>query len=293
MPPALRHLLLALLFSVLAPGLCHADAVTHVVYPASETPNDPRFADLIEIMHMALEKTRATHGPYEVGPSSSRMTEPRYMLELEQHGEINIAWSSTSEDLEQRLLPLRIPLRKGLLGYRIAFIDKKNQDKIDRVKTLDDLKKLGIGQGIGWGDVALYEANGIKVSKARYPLLFKMVTSDRFDLFPRGIGEIFAEYEQFGKDNPDLAIEKNLLIYYPWPYYFFFNHKDQALKERIEQGVQIMLKDGSFDAIFWKYNQAAIEKAHLKGRRILRIKNHLLPKNTPLNNPALWYDPTQ
>ena len=63
--------------------------------------------------------------------------------------------------------------------------------------------------------------------------------------------------------------------------------------ERIENGLRIMIKDGSFDAIFYKHNKAAIERANLKNRRIIRLDNHLLPKATPLDEKNLWFDPTR
>lgn len=52
-----------------------------------------------------------------------------------------------------------------------------------------------------------------------------------------------------------------------------------------------MMKDGTFDTIFKKYNFKDIERANLKHRRIIRIENPFLPADTPLNDPALWFDP--
>ncbi len=264
-----------------------------VIYPTGDIPNDPRHADVIEILRTALEKTEAQFGPFELAAASEPMAKGRYLLELEQQHGINIIWNGTSEELETRFSPIRIPLRKGLLGYRLSLITKENQAKIDQVKTIDDLKKLTIGQGLGWGDSTIYEGYNMVVFKSKYSQLFKMLSLNRFDLFPRGIGEVFSEHALNVKDNPNLMIEKNLLIYYPWPYYFFFNNKDGSLKNRIETGIRSMIKDGSFDAIFKKYNQEAIEKANLKGRRIIRLNNPMLPKETPLNDASLWFDPNK
>lgn len=264
-----------------------------VTYPTGDVPNDPRFNDVIEVLRTALEKTRPQYGPFELGPASTPMPKARYLLEMENHGEINVVWNGTSDELEQRFLPIRIALRKDLLGYRICLIHKKSQSKIDRIKTVADLKKISIGQGIGWGDNRIYENIGIDVVKAKYGQLFKMLSLNRFELYPRGIGEVFTEYDLIHAEYPDLVVEKNLVLYYPWPYYYFFNLKDVALKERVEAGLHIMQKDGSFDAIFRKYNQAAIEKANLKGRRIIRLTNPLLPKNTPQDDSSLWYDPNK
>ena len=290
----MKNLFSVLWFLCMAFGGSAGHAQTQIIYPAPESVNDVRYNDLIEILNTALEKTRDKSGPYTTAPSAHIMNEARQQKTIEDGtGIINIFWSSTSEDKEKRLLPVRIPLRKGLLGYRIALISKDKQALIDKVHTLDDLRKVRVGQGFGWGDVEIYKANGIPVLTAQYDKIFHITAKGRFDLFPRGIAEVVSEYEANSPSLPDLAIENGLLIYYPWPYYFFFNRNDKALAERIEAGLRTMIKDGSFEAIFYKYNKAAIERANLKNRRIIRLENHLLPKATPLDEKGLWFDPTQ
>ena len=287
--PRAKRLVRALGIVVLSwfAGHAHSEGM-RVVYPAYEVAGDVRFDELIEVMRIALEKTVLEFGSFELAPSPRGMNEARYLAELSSESKlVNIVWSSTSAQKEADFLPIRIPLRKGLLGYRIALIAKDSQAKIDQVKTLAELRQFTIGQGNGWGDVDIYKANGFTVRTAQYGNLFEMVDNGRFDLFPRGIGEIFPEFALHAKDNPNLAIEKNLLLYYPWPYYFFFNKNDAALKQRIEAGLRRMLKDGSFDANFQKYNAAAIRQADLKNRRVISITNNMLPKETPLNDASL------
>src|ERR1700722_8111522 len=107
-------------------------------------------------------------------PSSVRMNEARYLVELENQVSVsrlvplNVAWSSTSVAKEKNLLPIRIPISKGILGYRIALIAKDKQAKFDQVKTLADIRDFTIGQGLGWGDIKVYEANGFNVRSTQY-----------------------------------------------------------------------------------------------------------------------------
>lgn len=273
--------------------VCRAQAnPTVVIYPAPESAQDHRYNDLIEILRGALEHTVASDGPYRLEPSRQIMNEARQFAMLANNNPLlNVVWSSTSDDKEHDYLAIRIPLRKGLLGYRVALIEKGSQAAFDKVRDADDLRKFTVGQGIGWGDVAIYNSNGFKVTTVNYDQLFPMLAARRFDFFPRGIGEIFPEYELQKARAPNLAIEQHLLIVYPWPYYFFFNKDNRALAKRIETGIRAMMKDGSFDAIFKQYNSADIERANLKSRRIIRIANPFLPKDTPLDDPALWFDP--
>jgi hypothetical protein len=285
-----RSLAMSVLFIILTSTM--AAGQTRVVYPAFESGADSRYNDLLEILKTALEKTIAEYGPYALQPSKSRMNEARYLAELRNPaGMVNVGWSGTSVQKEKDYGVVRIPLRKGILGYRVALIARNRQADIDKIRNPDDLRKVSIGQGVGWGDVAIYEANGIRVHTAGYESLFKMVAANRIDLFPRGINEVFPEYAARHNAIPNLVVEKNLLIYYPWPYYFFFNKSDKSLAKRVEVGIRKMMKDGSFDAIFMKYNRASIRKANLKNRRIIRITNPALPKDTPLSDVSLWFDP--
>jgi hypothetical protein len=153
------------------------------------------------------------------------------------------------------------------------------------------LKKFSFGQGIGWNDNAVYASQGIPVVQGPYSQLPQMLAAKRFDLYPRGAIEILDEYARIAPQNSDIAIEQHLLIYYPFPYYFFFNRNDVALKQRVEAGLRLMQKDGSFDRIFYKHHHLAIEKLNLKGRRVIKLNNPLLPKDTPLDEPGVWYQP--
>lgn len=268
-----------------------AAAQTVVTYPASQSPHDTRFDDLKEILHMALQKTEHDYGPFVLRESEAWMNEARYLFELRTGRMLDVVWSSTSEQRESDLLPIRIPLRKGILGYRISLIHKDNQAKIDAVRTLDDLSRLTLVQGIGWGDVDIYRANGIQVYATGYESLFMLVNANRADLFPRGIGEVYDEYEARKSAQPNMVVEENLVIYYPWPYYFFTNRKNTALAERIETGLRRMIADGEMDEIFWRYNGDDIRRANLAKRRVIEIENHLLPAATPIDDASLWFNP--
>lgn len=285
----LSHTLISL--ACLTPLCVQATDVIQVVHPADEDPGDPRFNDVKEILRLALEKTVTEFGPFSLRPSNQHTNGLRYLNNLANGSDLNVVWSSTTIEKERNYLPIRIPLRKGILGYRMLLIRKDRQALLNQVKTLDDLRKFTVGQGVGWDDVKLYSANQIEVVEAKYSNLFRMLSYQRFDLFPRGINEIFSEFEKHKASNPDLAIEENLLIHYPWPYYFFVSKNNHSLKMRLESGLRKMIKDGSFDAIFWKYNSKAIESVNFKKRRVIQISNHLLPKETPLDDDSLWFKP--
>ena len=282
-------LLLATWLTAFQPSLA---SETAVVYPRFASESDTRYNDIVEFLQTALEKTKAEYGPYTLNPSEVLMNELRYVEEVKSGEIINVIWRSTSPEMEKELIPIRICLRKGLLGYRIFLIRKEDQPRFAHIKTLKELKKLSVGQGADWGDVKVFEANHFIIrTGSSYEGLFQMLIDQRFDFFSRGIGEAFNEYEQRKFRFPDLAVENTICLYYPWPYYLFVGKKNAKLAERIEKGLNLMISDGTFDKIFLKYNKASIEKAHLKGRRLLKIQNPMLTPETPLNRKELWYVP--
>jgi hypothetical protein len=52
-----------------------------------------------------------------------------------------------------------------------------------------------------------------------------------------------------------------------------------------------MIADGTYDAIFNKYQRHKIETLRLKERTIFRIDNPLLGPETPFADKRLWFDP--
>ncbi len=193
---------------------------------------------------------------------------------------------------EAKFIPIRIPIRKGLMGYRIFLIRKQDRSRFASIRTLKELKKLRVGQGHIWNDVKVFKANEFNVvTSTSYEGLFKMLIHGRFDYFSRGINEAPNEYRERKETLPDLFVEEKILLYYPWPKYFFTSKKTPELAKRIERGLKIMIKDGSFEKHFMKYHQKDIELTNLKKRRLFKIHNPLLPLTAPIDQKELWFDP--
>lgn len=284
-----RHLLQAPLFA--ASGVQAAGAPARVVHPAPESALDRRSDDLIVLLRTALQRTEASHGPFELGPAPAAASEDRQLMNMEQGLLPNVVWASATPERERRLLPIRIPLRRGLIGYRIALIHRQRQAEFSRIRTLDDLRAYSLGQGPNWPETRMYRQLGFKVESGNYEALFRMLIGGRFDLFPRGANEVWNELATRSAELPDLAVEESLLIHYPQPYYFFVSRHDAALARRIERGLREMLNDGSFEDHFWRHHGAAVQQARLAERRLLRLDNPQLPRETPLADSRLWFDP--
>lgn len=228
---------------------------------------------------------------YEVEQTIASNSEER-MVSMLMDNQLDVLWYATTNDLEERLQPIRICIYRGLLGYRVLMIKKGTQNKFDGIENLDDLKKVSLGQGRFWADTNVLTANHLNVVKVlKYEGLFYMLDGDRFDAFPRGAHEPWSEMQRYPK--LALDVEQNLLISYTNPFYFFVSKSNTKLAADIEKGLRLAIEDGSFNDYF--LNDPTVKdvmaKANLKTRTLIKLDNPGLPKKTPVDDASLWFDP--
>ncbi|MCU4674045.1 transporter substrate-binding domain-containing protein [Catenovulum sp. 2E275] len=207
-------------------------------------------------------------------------------------GERDLMWTLTSKQHEDKFQPIYIPLYRGLIGMRIAIVKSENIDVFNQVKTLQDLTSFKAGQGLMWADTKILEANGLTVVKElKYLNLFPMLEGERFDYFPRGLPEPWSEIERESKYN--LAVEPNILIRYKAPFYFFVRKGNEQLRQYIEAGLEKMIADGTYEAMFFNDPQVkqALSQANVKNRVVIDLQNPNLTAQTPVNRQVFWFDP--
>ena len=297
------RLALISLGAVLLTALTHATAQTPqtqplkpvvpmaYTYPPPESGEDQRFNYYWSLLKSALDVTTPKWGAYVLAPSPVLMNADRSQILLAESKTITLLTRTTSQQRETILRPVLIPLDKGLTGYRLFLIQKPAQAKLNRVRTLEDLKAFSIGQGQNWVDTPILRQAGFTVDAgASYPSLFKMLQAGRFDMFSRGVNEIGKEFRAGRETNSELAIEQNLLLYYPLPRYYFFARTTEGehLARRAEEGLHLLIKSGQFDQQYKAFKRLILADLQLSGRRVFRIANPTLTPETPLANPAYW-----
>lgn len=252
----------------------------------SSDPNGPYAVKMIQLALKHIDKK------YKLVLTKEPYSQLKIMEEVT-NGNLELFWNSSNADKESRFSPVRICLYKGLLGNRIFIINKNNQGKFDNIKTLDELKKITIGQGKTWADTMILESNGFTVLKAnKYESLFLMVDGGRFDAFSRGVHEPFGELASH-PNLKDLTVEKHLMLVYRMPFYLFASVENKALARDLEAGLNAAIADGSFDQVFFgdPAVQDVLAKADMKNRRAFFLDNPTLSKETPLDRKELWFDP--
>jgi len=280
-----------LLFIPVASGTNSPQETTQITIPPLDNNHSDHAQYFVRLLDLALEKTKS-EGTFIISHTQKIMSQARSIVSLEQGVDINVMWTMTSKERESRLFPIRIPLIKGLLGYRVFLIRKSDQALFNNITTLDELSEFKAGQGADWPDTKILQSNGLKViTNTKFKLLFSMLERQRFDYFPRGMSEAWSELEH-NKDK-GLMVEPTILLKYPAPMYFFVSQKNKALGERIERGLLQAINDGSFDDLFYNFpaHKAIFSQTNIEGRKQFELSNPYLSKETPINNESLWYRP--
>jgi ABC-type amino acid transport substrate-binding protein len=274
-----RGLVAALVLVLGASSLSAMATAQDIVKPLKAGRLAVSFAYQFELLDAALQRSVSKYGAYKEEPYLETMSAGRDQIEGPRGELINLLIANVGVSaLDDGMLHVPVPLDRGLLGTRLSFIRAGSQAEIDKVKTLDDLRRVSLGQGEGWGDVKILQHNGLTVETAPdYLSLLDMLEKGRFGLFPRGATEVTAEFQTYHAQHPDLAIDQHLVIRYPNPQYFYVAKNAPRLAERIEFGLKAMLKDGSFDVIYKKHFAAALAELKLDQRTIIDIENPFLP----------------
>jgi hypothetical protein len=276
-------LVFGLLSGFLMPSL--AMAQIEVVYPRPMVNWDQRQNYASELLKMALAQSGKD---YQLQASESIQKQKRALKNMETGSGIDVVWTVTSIEREQRLRPIRIPIDKGLAGWRIPLIRKVDVDRFEKVQALGDIQKLNAGQGHDWPDVEIFRHNGFNItSSSSYIGMFKMLASGRVDYFPRSVLEV--EQEAKTHSSKKIVIDPNLLIIYPSALYFFVSPDSKTLAEDIENGLEVLIANGEFDKLFGRYFKDSIARLNLERRQVVRLENPLFPSSeTLLERRELW-----
>ena len=271
-------------------GLCFPLATIaseFIRIPSKSTKNDLPVELLREVVRR-LDNYELSY-PYE--EDANIATKQRQQADLE-NDELDIIWSSTNPEYETRFLPIRIPIYRGLLGYRIALVKKDNIDIFRDVSSLNDLKYFNAGQGLLWADTQILRENGIQVTTSNNSAnLFPMLAGDRFDFFPRGINQAWDELDRYSQYS--LAVEPRILLSYRVPTYFFVSISNKKLWQLLNDTLEAMYRDKTFQKLFHESPtiKSAINNHNLSSRKLFELKNTLLSSETPINRKEFWFDP--
>ncbi|WP_049721029.1 hypothetical protein [Gilvimarinus polysaccharolyticus] len=261
--------------------------IRHPHNKAADAVYAHRHAYLVALLELALVHSGQR---YELEPVTIQtLTGTRNGRNL-LSGYYDVNWLHTNISREQDLLPIRIPLFKGITGWRIFLIDGDDQARFSAVDDVTQLKALKAGLGHDWPDTSLMASYGftIQTSVSRDSLM-NMLAAQRVDYFPRSVTEAFEELDMYQYEN--IRVEKSLALMYPTAYYFFVAPNNQHLADVLTAGLESAIVNGDFDDLFERFYGDSITRAQLSSRRVFTLNNPLLSHDTPLERKELWIAP--
>jgi hypothetical protein len=266
-------------------------AIDEIRFEVGQNINDVRMQYKLDLLEEAMRKTSYKYGDFRIVTNVPQLNNFR-AIDLLQTGEyLNVFIALTNYEWEEKTIPIRIPVRKGLSSYRLLLVHKDDLKKFEKIHTIEDLKKMSVGSKIGWSLTSVLEKAGFNViSGVRYDGIFLMLNAHRFDFLMRGVNEIYDEMDQIGGFLHDIRIEPGIAVYLPSPTYVFVSPQFPELARRLEEGLELMVEDGTLDALIHKYHDDDIKKADLKNRRVFYVDNPFLPQETPFDRKELWID---
>lgn len=142
-----------------------------------------------------------------------------------------------------------------------------------------------------WVTRASLHDNGFHyVTGSNYIGLFDMLIAGRFDYFPRGVNEIFQEYDLRKQAYPQLAVEDSIVLHDNIPSMFFVSPKNPQLYKRIRAGMEALLKDGTLERFVLEHHRSYLQRAKLCNRRRIDLPNKDIDP-AMLARKELWLDP--
>ncbi len=208
-----------------------------------------------------------------------------------QTGALDVFWNMTNSNLESEFRAIKIPVFRGLYGFRIALISREFEHRFADITTIEQLQRFDAGSGSDWPDTSILTFNNLPTTTAlKYNNMFRMLDGGRFDYFPRGLNEPWGEI----KNNPslNLTVDPYLMLRYISPVYFFVK-KGNPLGNIIQKTLDDMVENGEFEALFYQDQevQEALQRASVSQRIVFNLKNPNLPVGTPVDDQRLWFKP--
>lgn len=284
--PGRRLLLGSMLLAPLAWGARRPD---EVVLPHHISAPDPQLPYVRRLVELALARAGSRR---QLRLFDLEMAQGRSLVELAQgRSAFDLMWTVTDAQREASgLIPVRFPIDRGLMGWRLLMIRADDQARWREVRSLAQLRRYTAGQGHDWPDTEVLRANELPVAtSSSYDALFRMLAAGRFDYFPRAILEV--DTELAAAPHAGLALAPDVMLHYPAAAYLFVSPRRPELARELAQGLDLAAADGSFQRLHHEFYGPLLRAHAAAQRHVITLRNPLLPPQTPLHRRELWLQP--
>lgn len=272
--------------------LSSAHALDEVRVFSYRKPGDEREQYNLQVYRTALGLTIAEFGEYKLNITNQKMPLSRLRPMVHEGKIVNAAVAVTNSEWEASAIPIRIPIRRGILNYRMLMTTKDKLPALSKVKTLEQIKQMWGCVGAHWSTWhTMTQLNFNIVTALEEDSVIRMLSKRRCDYIPRGAHEIYWELESLHGNRKNLAVEPNLVLYMPAPIYIFVSPNEPRLAKRFALGLERMVELKILHKMVDKFYSDYIERANLKERTLIHVGNPALTPQTPFDKKELWFSP--
>ena len=101
-----------------------ADTAKQIRYPRLSVNADPHGEYIVELLQLAIKHSGQS---YRLVPNNDPMQQARAIYEMVSGlGSIDIMWTMTTDERESQLIAIKVPIDKGLIGWRIPLVTTAN-----------------------------------------------------------------------------------------------------------------------------------------------------------------------
>ncbi|MDO6444477.1 hypothetical protein Q4493_01690 [Colwellia sp. 1_MG-2023] len=243
-----------------------------------------------EVILRALQLTEPEFGDYKIDTFTVDMTPSRAQQYIKEGKVLNTFINPSNKEWDKHAIAIKIPIRLGLISYRLLLVNKANLPAFKEVKTLEQLSQLTAGLQSSWVTTKVFNELEMSLVKSHtFEGLFLMLNKQRFDYLPRAIYEAYDELNIRKERIKNVVIEPNLALYLPMVTYIYVSKTEPRLARRLKLGLEKLLASGELKTILDKYYEEDIKRANLKNRTIIEIPNPNFTDQTVLEENLYWY----
>jgi hypothetical protein len=121
-----------------------------------------------DILSMALRNAGSSQ--YKLNQITTKLTREQAFNKMES-GEIDLMWLNTNQAIEDRFIPIRVPMLKGLMSYRTLMIREGSENKFYGIDSLEKLRPLKAGVGRSWTTTKVFNAESLTTVLTTIPVI--------------------------------------------------------------------------------------------------------------------------
>ncbi|MCP5162916.1 MAG: transporter substrate-binding domain-containing protein [Hahellaceae bacterium] len=226
----------------------------------------------IELANLVLKKTKTEYGWAKIAPVAHEpdptLSRCLFMLRT---GKVDLVYVPPTDTLLADFEVIPVDILRGLLSYRVLVINQNAQNGFARLNGLRELQSYK-GVYRDRDEQAFYKINRLPALEGEsVNQSLQMIESNRADYIFTDLLSAWTLVDAKKDKYPALSVEDTLALELQYPIYFMVRKGNQRLKERLESGLDLVIKDGSFQALFDKSFGHIATQANMASRNVIPV----------------------